>query len=148
MKYCNGCGANLSTTQFSRGSGGREFRSRCRSCETKAARLYRLAHPKKVRRIKRNWSRKNPESVKRTLIRVFARRLGYNPDQILKWWQEHPKTCDICGVGTDKEKMAIDHCHTTGVIRGLLCERCNHGLGHFKDDPERLREAANYLEAD
>lgn len=41
----------------------------------------------------------------------------------------------------------IDHCHKTGKIRGILCGRCNVTIGYFKDDPDRLLLAAEYLEA-
>lgn len=42
--------------------------------------------------------------------------------------------------------MNLDHCHETGLARGLLCHNCNRGLGLFQDSPDFLREAANYLE--
>ena len=41
--------------------------------------------------------------------------------------------------------LAVDHCHKTKKIRGLLCSLCNRGLGFFKNDPERLERAAHYL---
>ena len=45
-----------------------------------------------------------------------------------------------------KASAAVDHCHTSGKVRGLLCMNCNMGLGKFQDNPEFLRNAADYLE--
>lgn len=52
------------------------------------------------------------------------------------------KACAICG-GT--ANLVIDHCHRTGVIRGVLCSSCNAGLGMFGDSTERLVAAIEYL---
>lgn len=46
----------------------------------------------------------------------------------------------------DIRPLSVDHCHKTSKVRGLLCNRCNAGLGHFQDDLERLKEAVKYLE--
>jgi len=55
--------------------------------------------------------------------------------------------CDICGSPSlTKPRHAIDHCHTTGKVRGLLCWPCNKGLGNFKDNPELIQKAIKYLE--
>lgn len=58
--------------------------------------------------------------------------------------------CAICGAttpGGGRRHFSIDHCHKTGSIRGLLCGRCNTGLGMFRDNPAALRKAAEYLTA-
>jgi len=55
--------------------------------------------------------------------------------------------CSICRNLFDNPRSThLDHCHTTNQIRGILCNRCNHGIGQFKDSPELLRFAAIYLE--
>jgi hypothetical protein len=54
------------------------------------------------------------------------------------------KECVICG---SKEKLVVDHDHKNNKIRGMLCNHCNRGLGHFRDDPMLLEFAAQYLYA-
>ena len=55
--------------------------------------------------------------------------------------------CAICGYkfGRRKGDMCVDHDHKTGNVRGLLCDKCNRGLGYFMDKNELLRKAADYL---
>ena len=54
--------------------------------------------------------------------------------------------CVICGQEQRGKNLALDHCHTTGRLRGALCTNCNAGLGMFKDRPDLLRAAAVYLD--
>ena len=55
------------------------------------------------------------------------------------------KCCAICGQSEIKQ-LRVDHCHTTMVIRGVLCNDCNLGIARFKDDPDLLRAAIRYLD--
>ena len=57
-------------------------------------------------------------------------------------------SCAICKSvfsGRGNNLFDVDHCHSTGKVRGLLCIKCNFGLGSFKDDIKALFEAINYL---
>ena len=53
--------------------------------------------------------------------------------------------CEVCGGYT--KKMAIDHCHDSGLVRGLLCSKCNTALGLADDSIERLQAMISYLES-
>lgn len=56
--------------------------------------------------------------------------------------------CEICGRpdGGNGKPLAVDHCHVTGHVRGLLCMLCNTALGKLQDSPDLLRKAIEYLE--
>jgi hypothetical protein len=56
--------------------------------------------------------------------------------------------CAICSSSdplTKSGTFCVDHCHKTGVVRGLLCVNCNTGIGSLKEDPSRFQSALNYL---
>lgn len=65
-------------------------------------------------------------------------------DEALKDLKSSVTECVICG---NKGSLVVDHDHKTGKVRGLLCNHCNRGLGHFRDDPQLLEFAAQYLYA-
>lgn len=59
--------------------------------------------------------------------------------------------CLICGAKHQEKRgkrLHVDHCHSLGHVRGLLCSSCNTALGKMKDDVSRLKSAIKYLEAD
>lgn len=54
--------------------------------------------------------------------------------------------CAICNHPNRlNRRLVVDHCHTTGKVRALLCDPCNQGLGHFRDNQARIAAAGAYL---
>lgn len=81
----------------------------------------------------------------RATYRSGIRRGNYRSmidDKTLSALIETTKECTICGSNSD---LVVDHDHKTNKIRGMLCNRCNQGLGQFKDDPMLLEMARIYL---
>ena len=77
-----------------------------------------------------------------------TRRFGFSRDDYEALLAQQGGVCAICRKKPErpKRRLGIDHCHLTNEVRGLLCSKCNVGLGMFDDDPRRLRAAARYLE--
>ena len=78
---------------------------------------------------------------------------GIAEDKYLELMNMQNYKCAICSkeethLGRSGEviPLAVDHCHKTGVVRGLLCTHCNLALGQLKDNSITLRRAALYLE--
>lgn len=78
----------------------------------------------------------------------LSRTYGITLDDYQRMVMEQGGACSICE-RTDPicryGLWHIDHCHTTGAVRGLLCMMCNVGIGQFQDDPARVRSAIEYV---
>lgn len=72
---------------------------------------------------------------------------GLTPEQYEEMLEAQSGGCAICGTpeGYAGKRLAVDHDHQTGEVRGLLCDRCNLVLGKMEDNPELLQQAATYL---
>ena len=97
----------------------------------------------------REWRSKNPERVKNADLK---KTYGITLEQYEAMMAEQNGVCAICKQPENtKDKdggprgMPVDHCHTTGKVRGLLCTPCNRALGMFKDSTENLQSAIDYL---
>ena len=78
---------------------------------------------------------------------TYRRHYGIGLVEYTQMLEVQGGVCAICGCPcATGRRLAVDHCHTTGKVRGLLCGNCNKGLGSFKDDPRLIRKAIDYLE--
>lgn len=81
----------------------------------------------------------------RTYRNNLMKRYGITPEQREQMLLEQDNKCGICSCHIEGRNAHLDHCHTTGVLRKMLCWNCNGGLGNFKDDPALLLKALEYL---
>lgn len=89
--------------------------------------------------------KKYPEKVRNE---KYKRAYGISLDDYNDLLKGQKNKCKICGTknptGTHKH-LVVDHCHETNKIRGLLCGRCNAGIGFFNDDLKLIKKAIEYL---
>jgi Recombination endonuclease VII len=173
MRTCKKCGVEKPQDQFS--LRGTRLRGECLACELAyrkahykensgrlraASKKWREEHPEQTAARKRLWNSNNREQVNASKRKWHARNrerqkhylrqlvYGISPERYQEFLLVQGDVCAICGGRNQTGKdLAVDHSHLTGKVRGLLCNRCNILLGLAKDDPERLLEAALYLES-
>ena len=78
----------------------------------------------------------------------LQRKYGITLEDYDRMLEDQGGCCKICGTdepGGGNGRFHVDHNHSTGKVRGILCNSCNTGLGRFKDSPEVLLKAATYL---
>lgn len=109
------------------------------------SKAWREANPNKAKDYRRKYyeENKDKELEYSTKLNRF-RRTGVTEEQYQARLEVQKGVCAICSQKCSKA-LAADHNHITGKFRGLLCNNCNRGLGHFKDNPLLLLSATKYL---
>jgi hypothetical protein len=130
-KYCTRCRQRKPIAEFSRRLGGLYFQAKCKPCAAEIQREYAGRHPERFKRMMR----------KAHLKKMY----GLSPDRYLLLYEAQDGECAICRRPEPKQKLCVDHNHETKSIRGLLCSRCNTGVGLFLENPRLLLLAAGYL---
>lgn len=96
-------------------------------------------HPGYKKEYKKKWSKRQNLKLKYNLLY----------EDWLKIWETQEGKCKICGKPfKNPSKAFVDHNHETNKIRGLLCVKCNFGIGYFDDNPILTTEATKYLLGD
>ena len=106
---------------------------------------WRKANPVRRKQILEKWRKANPGKWKMIVwANNLKRQHGLSLQQYNSMLSKQGGVCAICGK-SDKTMLAVDHDHSTNRIRGLLCTRCNPGLGFFGDSKDNLVSAVRYL---
>lgn len=141
-KKCTKCGVVKDRSEFTKsrdGKYGPVLHPLCNACKSERA---------------KRWFRDNPDRADASSRRYsLGKNYGITPEQYDALLQQQGGACAICGEAeppahgrTGKQfRLSVDHCHKTGRVRGLLCQKCNRAMGLLGDDPILVRNAIGYL---
>ena len=88
------------------------------------------------------------KAFKKNNLTRKCKRLGISADEFTRLYKLQDGKCALCEIdqGECIKRFAIDHDHATGIVRGLLCDKCNRGIGLLNDSPSILIKAAEYVQ--
>lgn len=119
-------------------------RPSCKSCTANYNKEWKAKNPGKVKQMEHNKRAKQKYSR-------FKKKYGLSEDQYIQLVAQQNGRCRLCKRHFDEDDRAyrsvVDHDHKTGIVRGLLHNNCNAGLGYFEDDPDILEAAWAYITA-
>jgi len=119
---------------------------RCKPCKAAYNAQWRKSNPERARDIDRRYRARPGFTRTRNRAKekagVIRRKYGITPADVEQMVCETKGLCAICAINP---AQAIDHCHTTGLVRGTLCNPCNLALGFFRDSSKSLAAAISYL---
>lgn len=138
MKICNRCNINKANKSFSVNNRWPDNLERtCRQCISISRKM--LYSPAKARA---TWSRNKYSKPEHAEDRRLRSAYGISSKFRMFMSRKQSGLCAICSYDG---KLVVDHDHTLGTVRGLLCNRCNLALGSFDDNIEKVRAAYKYL---
>lgn len=137
MKECPKCGEIVPVERFRKKNRHGQPIGWCRDCDRKANR--KRYHEKDSTK----------KSTREASTRHYLKKLyGMTLEQYREMEEQQDYRCAICREPeTQNRNLAVDHCHSTGKVRDLLCQSCNTAIGKLKDSPELIRAAADYIES-
>lgn len=137
-RICFNCGVRKKIDKFAKQAECTDGRAGiCHKCRAAQSKKYRREHPVYERK-----------RQKYNSIYAGCKRAGISTKQYFEMFRAQNGKCAICGVSHLEldRLLSIDHDHNVEIIRGLLCNNCNAGLGLFRDNPNMLASAIKYLE--
>lgn len=144
-KACRRCSETKPLIEFSLSRRETEtqnavYRSDCKACCATQARQWFHGNKERAKENRHRWN--------------LGATYGITPEQYQEMLTAQGGVCAVCGLDEPNEhgrtgtkfRLSVDHCHETGRVRGLLCQKCNRAIGLLNDNVDLLRKAIDYLE--
>jgi hypothetical protein len=132
-KQCQMCKKTLSLDNFFKSKQTKDgFGSYCKEC--------------KIINNRENWNKNKHKHIEQRANSHLINTYGITLNQYQNILDRQNGVCAICQQKSEKIKLAVDHDHNTGKIRGLLCRDCNQAIGLLKDNVVLLEKAKEYLQ--
>lgn len=154
-KVCKKCGVEKELAGFNKDAQVSDgHKNTCRECQQASFSDYRAGKREDLNKLQRDRRANNPAHT-RNIVRKshFKTKYGLSLEDREAMRVSQNNKCLLCEsdfpiLQNPKRSQipCVDHSHTTGKVRGLLCSGCNFGLGQFKDSVERLQKAISYLQ--
>lgn len=151
-KACSRCKEVKPLIAFSKNRASFDgFQPLCKECDAARKGRFHRTDPLRYRERNNQWKQENGARYRELQKRHYLKsKYGLTQDQYDTLFEQQGGRCAICrkegkrvnGIGP----LEIDHDHTTGAVRGLLCRSCNMGIGIFCDDTDWMRAAITYIE--
>lgn len=133
MKQCSKCNETRDYFEFYKDSKTKDgYSYSCKNCRKNYAAQYAKTNKYKEKVRRNKWKQAG---------------IDVTFEQYEQMFKEQDGCCAICKTNVNQfnKGMCVDHNHTTGKVRGLLCTDCNRGIGSLKDNKELLQKAIDYL---
>jgi len=155
MKHCNSCNEDKYLDFFGKDKHSKDgFTNYCKECRNRDSRqraaknpeIYKRRNDKHKEKRKEYYSR--PENKRRFKSQALKQAFGISIEEYDAMLKLQNGVCAVCfkeELTVRNKNLAVDHCHKTGKIRGLLCSHCNRAIGLLGDNPTVLENALNYL---
>ena len=135
IKACTQCHVEKPLTDFYKKANRSGFCAECKACHYERATRHRKANPERFFLYHKKAGLKS--------------KYGLALEEFNKLKEAQTNCCASCGDAFERMEnkcIQVDHCHVTGVVRGILCRNCNLALGYLQDNLTRIHNLASYVE--
>lgn len=124
-------------------------KSYCKACNAKYYREKRAQNREANNAYQREYRKTIPTEQRRANRRRYGLKYNYNltVEEYEAMYEKQERCCAICKdeLPMHGKNVHVDHCHESGNVRGILCTRCNVGIGQLRHDPQIIEAAITYL---